>query len=94
MIERSSLVTSCYHEDFYEREFSFKNCFWCTIISFLTVGYGDYYPASIIGRSVNTINIIGGMVSSATIIGLVHESMQLDHDEYHVFKFIKLRRKE
>jgi Ion channel len=94
VVERNSIYASCYEEDFKNRNFNFKNCFWCCIISFLTVGYGDYYPTSILGRAMNTINIVGGMVSSATIIGLVHESMQLNHDEYHVFKFIKTRKKE
>ena len=64
------------------------------MISFLTVGYGDSYPVSVVGRMVNTITIVGGLISSATIIGLVHEHMQLSNEEMHIFKFIKVRRKE
>lgn len=46
------------------------------------------------GRMVNTIIIIGGMTSSAIIIGLVHDYMQLSMEESHVFMFIKSKRKE
>eukprot|EP00347_Sterkiella_histriomuscorum_P019824 403340161 len=93
VIERNAFPTDCYIDDRYHN-YSFRNCLWFCIISFLTVGYGDFYPTSIPGRAVNTVIIIGGMVSSATIIGLVHEQMQLTNEEYHVFKFIKTRRKE
>lgn len=67
---------------------------WLSIVSFLTVGYGDSYPVSYMGRVINTITVIGGIMSSATIIGLIHEHMQLTNAEEHIFKFIKMRRKE
>jgi hypothetical protein len=46
------------------------------------------------GRIVNSVIIFGGMTSSAIIIGLVHDHMQLTMEETHVFRFIKTRRKE
>lgn len=49
---------------------------------------------SIVGRIINTITVIGGLITSATIIGLVHEHMQLSNEEMHIYKFIKTRRKE
>jgi voltage-gated potassium channel len=67
---------------------------WFSVISYFTVGYGDYYPMTYPGRMVNTIIIIGGMTSSAIVIGLVHDAMELTNEEEHVFRFIKTRRKE
>ncbi len=64
------------------------------IIAFFTIGFGDQFPTSIEGRIVNTLIILGGMLSSATIIGLVHEYLHLSDEETHIFSFIKSRRKE
>lgn len=73
---------------------TYANCMWFSIISYFTVGYGDYYPLTYPGRMVNTVIIIGGMTSSAIVIGLVHDAMELTNEETHVFRFIKTRRKE
>jgi hypothetical protein len=94
VLERGESYTTCY-EDFKEsHNNNFKNSFWFTVISYYTVGYGDYFPMTIPGRIVNSVIIFGGMTSSAIIIGLVHDHMQLTMEETHVFRFIKTRRKE
>jgi len=49
---------------------------------------------SIPGRIVNILTILGGMLSSATLIGLVHEHLNLSDEENHVFSFIKSRKKD
>lgn len=94
VVERDAQPAECYVIEREERNYNFKNCLWFAIISFLTVGYGDYFPSSYLGRAINTVIIMGGLVSSATIIGLIHQHMHLSNEEYHVFKFIKTRRKE
>ena len=94
VLERGDNYTVCYEEAEVGRETTFRNTLWYAIISYYTVGYGDYYPVTVPGRIVNTVIIFGGMTSSALIIGLVHDSMQLNMNESHVFRFIKTRRKE
>lgn len=94
IVERGPSYCRCYYEDKIDHNMTFDNCLWFSIISYFTVGYGDYYPMTYAGRSVNTIVIIGGMISSAIIIGLVHDAMELTNEEEHVFRFIKTRKKE
>jgi len=92
--ERPEFTAVCYSsatDVFYN---TFQDKIWLSIVSFLTVGYGDFYPISIVGRIINTITVIGGLITSATVIGLVHEHMQLSNEEMHIYKFIKTRRKE
>jgi len=71
--ERETAYVSCYEYDWRNREVNYKNMLWLTTVGFLTVGYGDYYPTTALGRLVNTFTAFGGLVYSATIIGMVHE---------------------
>jgi hypothetical protein len=45
------------------------------LITFLTVGYGEYYPVTFTGRVVAILTVIIGQVTSAMIIGIVHNSI-------------------
>ena len=46
-------------------------------ITFLTVGYGDYFPVTWTGRVAAVGTVIIGQLFSAIIIGLVNDSIQL-----------------
>ena len=39
---------------------SYRDSIWLTIITFLTVGYGDFYPTSFAGRYILIITTMGG----------------------------------
>lgn len=45
---------------------------WLTIVTFLTVGYGDFYPTTNLGRYIMILTVMGGQLYSALVIGLIH----------------------
>lgn len=52
---------------------SFQTYTWWFIVTSSTVGYGDIYPSSELGRVIGTIIIIGGVGSLAMVIGKLSE---------------------
>ena len=50
----------------------YKDAVWLTIITFMTVGYGDYSPTTNQGRYIMIITVMGGQMFSALVIGMVH----------------------
>lgn len=50
---------------------SFMDCFFFSVETLATVGYGNMSPATLYGHSVATAEIITGMMSMAVITGLV-----------------------
>ena len=55
----------------------FKDALWLTIITFLTVGFGDFYPFSNFGWYIMIITVFGGLLYSALVIGLIHSIIML-----------------
>ncbi len=46
----------------------FANVIWCIIITMGTVGYGDYYPTSYLGRTIAFIAAISGIILASLLI--------------------------
>jgi len=47
---------------------NYGNVIWCIIITMGTVGYGDYYPTSYLGRIIAFIAAISGIILSSLLI--------------------------
>lgn len=51
------------------------NGMWCTIITMATVGYGDFFPATHIGRTVGVIACLwGNFIVSIMVVSLTFSS--------------------
>ncbi len=73
---------------------SMRDAIWLAIITFVTVGFGDFYPRSELGRYISIVITIGGLLYSATIIGLVHSALNLTSEENGVLLIIANQRKD
>jgi len=60
---------------------SYTNSLWLVIVTVFTVGYGEITPVTLVGRSITILAALGGLILSATLIGLVHQSLALNNDE-------------
>lgn len=64
LVERSAgsyNLMSCYEADKQESMTrNYKDAIWLTIITFMTVGFGDFYPITNQGRFIMMITVFGG----------------------------------
>lgn len=64
------------YESLLAEELSMENVYgdyiWLTVITLMTVGYGDMYPTTPLGRFVAILISIGGLFLTATLIGLIN----------------------
>jgi len=71
------------------------NCFWLIIVTMTTVGYGDMFPRSILGRLVGVVACIIGMIIVSMIIVSLAVITQFTNDEEKAYmKLKKLRAEE
>ena len=62
----------------------FADCMWCTIITFTTIGYGDFYPLSNWGRTFCVSLGVTGAVFTAILVALVTDKLQFTRREYMI----------
>ena len=68
------------------------NCFWVIIITMVTVGYGDLYPRSHLGRGIVIIAAILGMLLTSLMIvslGNLTEFTEQEKKAYNIIKKIQ-----
>lgn len=57
---------------------SFGNAVWLTIITMTTVGYGDFYPRTLIGRIVDTLLVVWGVFVVSLMVVLLTNTLNMD----------------
>jgi hypothetical protein len=67
---------------------TYKDAIWLQIITFLTVGYGDYYPMTYIGRVISILTVLFASVYSAVVIGIVHNHLRPTEIDKAVYNFL------
>ena len=66
----------------------YENAIWCIIITMTTVGYGDVYPKTQVGRLVSIAAAFSAVVLVALSVNAVTERLQLKRNEGKVLDFI------
>lgn len=65
------------------------NGFWCILISILTVGYGDYYPTTMVGRAIALIAFLWGTFLISLIVVSMTFSVEFSSQQEKSFNEIK-----
>jgi hypothetical protein len=76
-------------QDQYQVFTPFANCVWYVIITMTTVGYGDYYPGTTLGKFIAVvIAFIGAIFTSLAIITL-QQNLNLNDIEMRTVEFFE-----
>jgi hypothetical protein len=67
-----------------DKENTYEDYMWLSIITLMTVGYGDMYPTTHKGRIIVILESIGGLLLTATLVGIIHSSIELNFTERKV----------
>ena len=76
----------------YETETSFRNfgnCFYFVIITMTTVGYGDMFPITTLGRVVGIAIGFAGTVVVALIVSFFNDKLNLENEEKSALDFLQ-----
>lgn len=75
--------------------YSLTNSIWCMVLTMTTVGYGDFYPRTVMGRIVVFISSVSGMSIVSMMVVTITNSLQLSTLEERALTVLsKLQLKE
>ena len=63
----------------------FWNCVWNVVVTMTGVGYGDYYPITIVGRLVNCFNSLFGTCLTSFMFVVLQNSLAFNENEEKAF---------
>jgi hypothetical protein len=61
----------------------YADCVWFTMITFATIGYGDIFPRTIVGRVIAIIAVLTGLSFSALITARLADFLTLNAQQFH-----------
>lgn len=62
----------------------YQNCVWCVLITMTTVGYGDYYPKTNLGRLIIIVTAVLGNILISLIIVSMQRFFEFSENELKV----------
>jgi hypothetical protein len=68
---------------------SYWNSIWCLVCTMTTVGYGDYYPSSTLGRTIGIISCICGVFLISMLIVTITNVLNFQGTEENVFLILQ-----
>ena len=57
------------------------NCMWFVIVTMATVGYGDFWPTSYLGRIVGMISCFWGVFTLSTMVVILNNLLEFTEEE-------------
>lgn len=67
---------------------SIPNCMWFVIVTMTTVGYGDYWPLSYLGRIVGMISCFWGVFTLSTMVVILNNLLEFTEGEQKSFDLL------
>ena len=68
---------------------NYWNCIWCIIITMTTVGFGDYFPSSIIGRIIGIMACFNGVFLISMLVVTITNVLNLSNHEQNVYMILE-----
>ena len=67
---------------------SFGNCMWFLIVTMATVGFGDYWPTSYLGRIVGMLSCFWGVFTLSTMVVILNNLLEFTEGERKSFDLL------
>jgi hypothetical protein len=76
------------------QHFSWANSWWCAYITMTTVGYGDFYPTTMLGRNVGVLCAFVGVFLTSISVIVLFQILEFTPTEELSFKLLSLLAKK